>query len=112
MLLIDCPYCQAKRPEIEFSHAGEAHLERAADPSAISDAQLEAFLFLRTNPAGIHFERWYHIHGCGRYFNAVRDTVSEKFVLTYKAGSPRPTPSEIERVQERKDRGEGEGWNE
>ncbi len=96
MLLINCPYCEEMRSEIEFAHAGEAHIERPADPSLVSDAQWEAFLFHRANPAGIHFERWYHVHGCGRYFNAVRDTVSEKFVLTYKAGQKRPSLAEIE----------------
>ena len=30
------------------------------------------------------------MHGCGRFFNAVRDTVTDKFVMTYKAGEPRP----------------------
>ncbi len=102
MLLIDCPYCGEMRPEIEFAHAGEAHLERPADPMSASDAQWETFLFHRSNPAGLHFERWYHIHGCGRHFNAVRDTVSEKFVLTYKAGTPRPTDTEIEQVEARR----------
>ncbi len=96
MLLIDCPYCKEKRPEIEFAHAGQAHIERPVDPFAVSDAQWGKFLFHRSNPAGIHFERWYHIHGCGRYFNAVRDTVSEKFILTYKAGEKRPSVAEIE----------------
>jgi len=96
MLLIKCPYCQEMRPEIEFSYAGEAHIERPANPAKLSDAAWEGFLFQRANPAGIHFERWYHIHGCGRYFNAVRNTVSEKFILTYKAGQPRPSTSEIE----------------
>ena len=33
-------------------------------------------------------ERWRHRHGCGRCFNAVRDTVTEIFVLTYKVGEP------------------------
>ena len=36
------------------------------------------------------FERWRHIHGCARFFNAVRDTVTDKFVMTYKAGEPKP----------------------
>jgi len=95
MLLIRCPYCQEERAEVEFSHAGEAHIERPADPASLSDAEWENFLFLRTNRAGTCFERWYHIHGCGRYFNAVRDTLSEKFVLTYKAGQKRPSDTEI-----------------
>ena len=34
MLLIDCPYCGMARPEIEFAYGGEAHIARAADPSA------------------------------------------------------------------------------
>ena len=95
MLLIRCPYCEADRAEVEFTYAGEAHIERPADPSAVSDAEWEAFLFLRSNPRGTHFERWYHIHGCARYFNAVRDTVSDKFLMTYKAREPRPTELEI-----------------
>ncbi len=96
MLLIRCPYCQTERAEVEFAYAGEAHIDRPEDPSALNDAEWEAFLFLRSNPRGRHFERWYHIHGCGRYFNAVRDTVSDKFIITYKAGQPRPTFLEIE----------------
>jgi sarcosine oxidase subunit delta len=95
MLLIRCPYCEQDRAEVEFVYAGEAHIERPRDPSALSDAEWEAFLFLRANPRGTHFERWCHIHGCARYFNAVRDTVSDKFLITYKAGKPRPTKYEI-----------------
>ena len=29
-------------------------------------------------------------HGCGRFFNAARDTVTDKFLMTYKAGEPKP----------------------
>jgi sarcosine oxidase, subunit delta len=54
-----------------------------------SDAEWEAYLFIRANPKGRHHERWRHIHGCGRFFNAVRDTVTDKFETTYKAGEPR-----------------------
>ncbi|MGO8528644.1 sarcosine oxidase subunit delta, partial [Rhizobium ruizarguesonis] len=39
---------------------------------------------------GLIFERWRHIHGCWRFFNAARDTVSYKFIVTYKAGEPKP----------------------
>ena len=96
MLLIKCPYCEQDRAEVEFSYAGEAHIERPRDPATLSDAEWEAFLFLRSNPRGTHFERWYHIHGCARYFNAVRETVSDKFILTYPSGTPRPSDREIE----------------
>ncbi|MDQ0510362.1 sarcosine oxidase subunit delta [Ancylobacter amanitiformis] len=89
MLIIDCPWCGA-RPEIEFRYGGEAHIARPADPAAMSDQEWADFLYNRTNPKGLHAERWRHIHGCGRYFNAVRDTVSDFFVTTYKAGEPRP----------------------
>ena len=91
MLLIRCPYCEAGRPEIEFRYAGEAHLTRP-DPS-VDDAAWAEFLYMRENPRGLHAERWRHIHGCGRYFNALRDTVSDVFVTTYKAGEPRPLPA-------------------
>lgn len=90
MLLIHCPYCDETLPEAEFIYAGQAHVDRAADPSGESDADWEAFLFIRVNVKGPHFERWRHMHGCGRFFNAVRDTVSDKFLTTYRAGAARP----------------------
>lgn len=89
MLLIECPYCREARPEIEFRYAGEAHLVRPEAPDT-TDAEFAEFLYMRANPKGLHFERWRHTNGCGRYFNAVRHTVSDKFVLVYKAGEPRP----------------------
>jgi sarcosine oxidase subunit delta len=88
MLLVTCPYC-GPRPEIEFRYRGEAHVARQ-DPSALDDEALCGYLYLRSNPKGLHAERWYHVHGCGRFFNALRDTVSDAFVTTYRAGEPRP----------------------
>jgi len=89
MLLIHCPYCDERRAEIEFAYAGEAHIARPVDPSVLSDEDWQQYLFIRSNPRGRHHERWRHIHGCGRFFNAVRDTVSDKFEVTYKAGELR-----------------------
>jgi sarcosine oxidase subunit delta len=88
MLLIRCPYCDMERPEIEFRHAGEAHLVRP--PAGADDAALAAFLYFRANDRGVTAERWRHAYGCGRYFNALRDTVSDAFLVTYKAGEARP----------------------
>ncbi|PWR04514.1 sarcosine oxidase subunit delta [Meridianimarinicoccus roseus] len=90
MLLIHCPYCDETLPEAEFAYAGEAHVARPLDPSSTSDEEWRDFLFIRSNVKGDHFERWRHAHGCGRFFNAVRDTVSDRFLTTYKAGAPRP----------------------
>ena len=96
MLLIHCPYCGA-RPEIEFRYGGEAHIARPSDPSALSDGQWTEFLFLRSNRKGVHAERWRHTHGCGRFFNALRDTVTDQFVASYTIGDPRPVPDEERR---------------
>ena len=35
------------------------------------------------------------MHGCARFFNAARDTVTDKFLATYKAGEPKPDVSKI-----------------
>ena len=94
MLLIHCPYCDETLPELEFAYAGEAHVARPASDEA-SDDQWRDFLFIRANVRGPHFERWRHVHGCGRYFNAVRDTVSDRFLTTYRAGTPRPDLADL-----------------
>jgi sarcosine oxidase subunit delta len=90
MLLIHCPYCDETLPELEFAYAGEAHIARPADPMALTDEEWRDFLFIRSNARGVHAERWRHVHGCGRFFNALRETVSDRFLVTYKAGEPRP----------------------
>lgn len=84
MLLIHCPFCEMDRPEIEFRHAGQAHIARPADPAAISDEEWTAYLYWRDNPKGQHAERWRHIHGCGRFFNAIRNTATDKLITTYR----------------------------
>jgi len=90
MLLIRCPYCEEERPELEFRAAGEAHIERPANIAEISDHAFETFFFIRDNRKGTVYERWRHIHGCGRFFNAARNSVSDNFLKTYKAGAKRP----------------------
>jgi sarcosine oxidase subunit delta len=90
MLLIECPYC-GKRPELEFSHAGQAHIARAKNPSEVSVEAWTDFLYMRDNIKGVHAERWRHTHGCARFFNALRDTTTDHFIATYKAGEPAPT---------------------
>ena len=89
MLLIECPYC-GKRPELEFSHAGQAHIARAKNPAEVSVQEWTDFLYMRDNVKGVHAERWRHTHGCARFFNALRDTTTDQFLVTYKAGEPAP----------------------
>ena len=95
MLLIHCPYCEDDRPELEFANAGEAHIHRPKDMSDMSDEAFEEMFFIRDNPKGVILERWRHAHGCGRFFNAIRHTVSDKFLKVYKAGEPRPSDEDI-----------------
>ena len=90
MLVIHCPNCEMDRPEIEFRYAGEAHIVRPADPITSSDAAWADYLYMRTNPKGLHIERWRHVHGCARFLNAVRHTVSDRILATYKVGAPKP----------------------
>jgi sarcosine oxidase subunit delta len=91
MLLITCPYC-GERPEPEFVYGGQAHVARPADPQTRSPEEWSAYLYQRDNTRGVHAERWRHTRGCGRFFNALRDTTSDQFLATYKVGEPRPEP--------------------
>ena len=85
MLLIACPYC-GERPELEFAHGGQAHIARPARPSEASVEEWTQFLYMRDNVKGVYAERWRHSHGCGKFFNALRDTTTDHFVTTYKVG--------------------------
>lgn len=89
MLLIECPWC-GKRDEEEFSYGGEAHIERPKDPDALSDEEWADYLFMRKNTKGVYNERWNHAHGCGRWFNAVRDTSTHEISTVYKMGEKAP----------------------
>jgi len=89
MLLIHCPYC-GPRPELEFNYAGQAHIARPADPAQVNADDWGEFLYLRKNTRGVHAERWRHTRGCARFFNALRDTTTDHFLATYRAGEPMP----------------------
>ncbi len=87
MLRITCPWC-GTRDELEFSFGGEAHRTRPT-PDA-SDAEWSDYLFNKENPKGIHYERWMHRYGCGRWFNVARDTVTHEIHAVYKMDAPKP----------------------
>ncbi|MBC8129289.1 MAG: sarcosine oxidase subunit delta [Rhizobiaceae bacterium] len=93
MLLIHCPYCFEERPEIEFRQSGEAHLARPEGSAEIDDRTIAEMLYFRSNGRGVIFERWRHVHGCGRFFNAARHAVTDAFLGTYAAGLAKPEVS-------------------
>ena len=82
MLLIKCPYC-GEREQTEFSYHGEAHIARPENPQSLTDEQWADYVFLRKNPKGAHYERWYHAFGCRRFFNMARNTVSGEIYGVY-----------------------------
>ena len=86
MLQIKCPNC-GYRDEIEFSCGGEAHISRPDYSISLTDKEWSEYLFLRSNPKGIFVERWVHSHGCRRWFNLVRDTVTNEIFEIYFIGS-------------------------
>lgn len=92
MLTLRCPYCGVMADETELSAGGEAHLTRFGPGS--SDDDFESYLFVRENPNGVHFERWRHSNGCGKWFHAARCTVTNEVFGTYPAQTTEP-PEEI-----------------
>lgn len=92
MLILPCPYCGVDADESELTAGGEAHLKRFG-PGA-SDQDFHDYLFARENPKGVHFERWRHAHGCGKWFHAARCTSTLEVYGTYPAQTTEP-PKEI-----------------
>ena len=92
MLLIKCPWC-GDRDEHEFSYGGEAHIVRPKNPEKLTDDQWADYLFMRKNPRGAHLERWAHAHGCRRWFNVERDTVTHAITAVYKMNETPPRRS-------------------
>ena len=72
-------------------YGGQAHIARPQQPAEVSPQQWADYLYRRANTRGVHAERWRHTHGCGRFFNALRDTTTDHFLATYKVGEPAPT---------------------
>lgn len=83
MLTLTCPHCGVAADETELSAGGEAHLKRYGP--ATSDDDFEGYMFMRENPKGVHFERWRHSYGCGKWFLAARCTVTLEVFGTYPA---------------------------
>ena len=59
MIIINCPYC-GEREQSEFTNGGEAHVIRPKEPDTLSDKEWGQYVFYRSNPKGIFYERWVH----------------------------------------------------
>ncbi len=90
MLRISCPFCGI-RDEPEFAFGGQSHIARPAFEA--TDAVWADYLFNRDNPKGVHYERWLHAYGCGRWFNVARDTGTHEVLAVYRMGDPKPALS-------------------
>jgi sarcosine oxidase, subunit delta len=100
MLLLTCPYCGIAAEESELAPGGEAHLKRAG--SGASDAEFESYMFARENSRGVHFERWRHAYGCGKWFLAARCTETLEVFGTYQAQCTKPPQELLARIDARR----------
>ncbi|WP_321792417.1 sarcosine oxidase subunit delta [Burkholderia pyrrocinia] len=73
MLEINCPFC-GRRPESEFWCIGEgAAIIPGMDTTA---AEVQRYLYFRSNSGGNIVERWVHRLGCGEWLSVTRNTYS------------------------------------
>ncbi|MEO0990811.1 MAG: sarcosine oxidase subunit delta, partial [Pseudomonadota bacterium] len=86
--------------ETELTPGGEAHLKRFGPGS--DDDDFEGYLFQRKNPRGVHFERWRHSAGCGKWFHAARCTMTLEVFGTYSAQTTEPPAEVIEKIKEKR----------
>ena len=75
---IPCPHC-GERGNEEFLYLGDAEVRRPADGSGTRAGEpgfqgWMEYVYLRTNPAGLHRELWQHVHGCRSWLVVTRDT--------------------------------------
>ena len=78
------------RAEIEFAYGGEGGVVRPVRLG--TDGAMKNGVTMSSCAAtpGLHHERWRHASGCGRWFNALRDTVTYRIHATWKVGEPMP----------------------
>ncbi len=105
MLLLNCPYCGIDADETELASGGEAHITRHG--AGASEDDFETYLFMRKNPKGVHFERWRHANGCGKWFHAARCTMTLEVFGTYSAQVFEPPKDLIAKIKSRRPDFEG-----
>jgi methylglutamate dehydrogenase subunit B len=81
---IHCPYCGERGLE-EFTYRGDATVTR---PSSLDAAAWTNYVYIRTNPAGLHREYWYHGAGCRAWLVVSRNTLTHAIESVQLARSP------------------------
>jgi len=105
MLILHCPNCGVDADETDLTPGGEAHLVRFG--AGASDADFESYLFHKSNPKGVHFERWRHSFGCGKWFHAARDTNTLEVFATYSAQTTEPPNDIIKAIKKKRPNWQG-----
>ena len=100
MLILTCPCCGVAADETELAPGGQAHITRFGPGS--DDESFETYLFMRKNPRGVHFERWRHAMGCGKWFHAARCTATLEVFGTYPAQTLEPPQNIIDAIKTRR----------
>jgi len=105
MLILHCPNCGIDVDETDLAPGGEAHITRHG--AGASEDDFEAYMFHRKNPRGVHFERWRHAFGCGKWFHAARDTMTLEVFGTYSAQTFEPPKALVNKIKKKRPDWEG-----
>ena len=84
---IPCPIC-GSRDSREFTYKGDAVALSRPDPDA-GEANWDAYIHLRDNPAGVTRDLWYHGAGCTAWLVVTRNTVTHEVLDVTLAGEAR-----------------------
>jgi len=88
---LPCPNC-GERDHGEFVYRGDATVARPDPAAPGAAAAFHAYVHLRDNPAGWHFEHWYHEGGCRSWIVVERNTVTHEVRGARLARSPADEP--------------------
>jgi sarcosine oxidase subunit delta len=78
---------------VEYRYGGQTGVVMPADSPRLDDQTWAEWVFVRANPKGPLDERWYHAHGCRRWFTLRRDTATDQILSEpVPIGWPKPPP--------------------
>ena len=80
--LITCPNC-GPRDVHEYRHGGEISALSKRKGASASDEELALYFYFRKNVYGDQKEWWFHTYGCKKWFQAIRNTATNKVHETF-----------------------------